>query len=740
LLALVAWAVKGVINGEMKLRKTPLDIPILAFWIVYLLATIFSIDKWHSFWGIFGDPSRSFVSITALIVVYYLIVSTFTLKKLVWMLGAIITSGFIVALWTVLAIFNVKFMPDSISQFAPISLLGSFTGLGMFFSVLLPLVITVIFKIKGSERFFGKLKNLILILLMVFVALILFLIFALFGFVPWIGLLIGVGFFLIYILSQIIRPAKGVIWVPMASFVIILMFLMIGGMKIAKVNMPVEVSPSYKLSLDVAKSSIKHNFLIGSGPGMYSYAFSLYRPQDFNLNPLFNLRFSQGSGIITESVSTIGVTGTVVLILFLLTFISVSLYLLSTGKEKNKIYSLGFFTASLIMLINAVSLSIGGPLLIFGALLGMLSIAVLLHESQTEENYLVLSLKASPKFALAFAFLFMVISAGVVFLFVSVGKIFIADAYAGSAVRETSVNDASLSKLTKAINLYNKEGKYYTQLGQEYMVAANNESMKGSKDQNVDLIKTDLNNAIFATKQAHDMAPKDVSAAEALAQVYENSGLYVADSLTFAEDAYKNAQSLEPNNPNYFIKLGQLKLASVATIKDDAAKKQAIQDAKNLFQQSVDKKQDFDAGYYNLALTQEGLGDQNGAIDSAGKAFGYNRNNGGNDITYAFTLARMYAARGTGDDYKYAEALYKSILTANDKEMNTHIALGLLYEKMKQNDQAIAEYQKVLDILPAGSTDAHDQVTKMINNVKSGAGNLNNAAAAQPTAPANSGQ
>ena len=48
------------------------------------------------------------------------------------------------------------------------------------------------------------------------------------------------------------------------------------------------------------KSSIKDHFLLGSGPGMYSYAFSLYRPQDFNQNPLFGLRFSQGAGIILE--------------------------------------------------------------------------------------------------------------------------------------------------------------------------------------------------------------------------------------------------------------------------------------------------------------------------------------------------------------------------------------------------------------------------------------------------------
>ena len=53
LLALVVWATKGVIAGEMKIRRTPLDIPILAFWLTYLLATIFSPGPLAQLLGIF---------------------------------------------------------------------------------------------------------------------------------------------------------------------------------------------------------------------------------------------------------------------------------------------------------------------------------------------------------------------------------------------------------------------------------------------------------------------------------------------------------------------------------------------------------------------------------------------------------------------------------------------------------------------------------------------------------------
>ena len=78
LLALVFWVVRSVITGEMGIKKTPLDVPLAIFWLVYLVATIFSFNRWYSFWGFSEDLSRSLVSLTAMIVAYYIItVSTF---------------------------------------------------------------------------------------------------------------------------------------------------------------------------------------------------------------------------------------------------------------------------------------------------------------------------------------------------------------------------------------------------------------------------------------------------------------------------------------------------------------------------------------------------------------------------------------------------------------------------------------------------------------------------------------
>ncbi|MEK7574856.1 MAG: hypothetical protein AAB511_01365, partial [Patescibacteria group bacterium] len=698
LLALVVWAAKGVIVGEMKIRRTPLDIPILAFWLAYLIATIFSIDRWHSFWGFFGDPSRGLMSVTALVIAYYLLFSNFSKNLLKWSMIAVVSSGTILSLWTALGILGVKFLPEKWMQNAPLSLTGTVSGLGILFAALVPIFITVIFKLRTDEKLSKIFRGVLTGALLVILALDLFILLALYAFVPWIGLLVGMGFFLIFILSQIVRPVQNWTWLPMVAFVAVLIILMTGAVNLSRVNLPAEVSPAYNLSWEVAKESFKDKFVLGTGPATYGYDFSLNRPQEFNLNALYNLRFYQGTGIIFEALPTIGALGSLVLVLLLLSFLSVSIYLLASQKDKEKTYSLGILTSALILLYAAVTGRVEGAVLIFSALLGALALAVLLSESEAEEKYLNLSLKASPKYALALAFVFMVVSAGVAYLFVFLGKIYVADLYAGSASQQAQVTEAgSITKFAKAANLNAKEGRYFTRVGQEFMVLANNEMLKDQKDLDLEAVKRYLNNSIAASVKGRDLMSKDVLAQESLAQIYENAGLYISDSLNLAETAYEDAQKLEPHNPNYLVKLGQIKTTQAASEKDEAKRKQLLQEADDLFQKSIDEKANFGPGYYYLSLTREVSDDIDGAVESAQKAFSLERSS----INYAFNLGRLFQARGKDDDNQNAEVLFKQILGVNDKEINTHFTLGLLYEKTDKKKEAIDEYKKVVELLPA---------------------------------------
>lgn len=727
ILSLIAWAVKGVILGEMKIKRTPLDIPIAIFWTAYVLSTIFSVDKWHSFWGFFGDPSRGLMSITAMILGYYLIASHFSEKRLQKIVGSFLVSGMIVFVWIILAIFDVQFLPEKFLPFAPLNLTGSFSGLGAFLAVVLPLAIMTVFKIGMSVEL-GKIsKKTILLFLGALIVLDLFLIFALYNFISFPILLSGLVIFLIYILSMIVRPSGNLFWIPMATFVVILTVWMIGpvGNRMIKINLPVEVSPSYAMSWDVAKGSLQSGvakFILGSGPATYGYDFSLFRPMDFNGNQLYNLRFYQGTGMFFEYLPTIGFLGTFAFAILFLSFVSFTIYFLSREKEKNKIYSLGILSASFIIILNAALGRADGTILILSAMFGALAVATVLYESETEKDYFSLSLKASPKFALTLAFVFMMVSAGAVFLFVYLGKVIAAECVMGSVSREKKVVEQSINPASRSLGLYGKEGRYYIQLGRMFMILANEEMLKGKENQSISKIQVYLNDSIEASRAGSELMKNDAMAVESLAFAYENAGLYVSNSLVLAEETYKRSQALEPLNPHFYLKMGQIKKAMALLEKESEVerKKQLLGEARDLFQKSVDLKKDFGLGYYNLALVKEALGDLDGAIENMRLAAESDRQ----EINYRFNLAILLQARGKDQDDQFAEALFKQVLGVNDKEINSHFYLALLYEKNEKRDEAIKEYQSVLELLPEDNQENRGKIEEMISNIRNGKSNI----------------
>lgn len=716
----VAWTAKGVTIGEMRIRRTPLDIPVIGLWIACAVATFFSVDRWHSFLGAFADPSRGLMSITAIVIAYYFIFSHYNIQRVKLILAAIVASGTIMSAWTLLAILNIKFLPDNLAQFAPISLSGSMLGMAIILSGLIPIVTVSILKVGENQNLNKLAKRSLSIILLAVLALNLVLVMALYNFIPWLALFAGIVIFLVFILSQIIRLSSNWSWLPMVLFVAIMALRMVGLVPIAKINLA-EVKPlDFQTSSNIARESFKNKPLVGSGPATFGYDFSLFKPKEYNNNAFYNLRFLQGTGIVLEAVSTIGGVGTFFLIILLLSFVSVELYLIARGKEKNKLLSLGIFSSAIILLVASATTKVEGTVLIMAALTSIVALATALWESDSHENHLTLSLKASPKYALALAFLFMVVSAGVAFLFVFFGKLYVADVYAGKASRMSSINnEESIKNVTQSISYYGKEARYYTQLSQYYMVVANNEALKGEQERDVQKIKQYINASVAAANLAKSMAVNDVGTQEVVAQIYENTGLYIPDSYNLALENYKKGLDLEPQNPTYYMKIGQIKTALAGSKSDVEEKQQMISEAKDMFSQAAEKKPNLAEAHYELAIALNTLGDRDAAIESGKKAALLNSNN--ND--YIINLGRMLQNRGNDNDFKDAEQLFKIAIGKNDRDINGHFYLGILYEKQKKKQEAKEEYTNVMSLLPGGNEETRKQLEKMVANVDAGVEN-----------------
>ncbi|EKE19398.1 MAG: TPR protein [uncultured bacterium] len=717
LLMLVIWVTKSVVLGEMKIRRTPLDVPILIVAAAYIISAIFSVDRWHSFWGFFGDPSRGILTMGALLVGYILITSNFNEKRLWYSIYSIVFSNALLVIWMTVVLLGIKFVPEAIAVKLPLNPFGSIAGASIFFGMMIPVLMIAVFHSASVDVKNRIRKNVIPVIFVLILLLNIFLLSMLYSFVPRIAVLVGVGFFLIYVLAQLVQLEKKWSWLPLFVFVAILSIILIGKTSLVRVQLPIEATPNFALSWQVTKNALVENLLTGSGPATFGYDFSRFKPQEFNLNPLYNLRFYQGSGLMFEFFATLGILGGLSFSLLIVTFVSVVVYLLSKQKQFNKINSLGLVAASFMFLVAAMTSQVEGIILILGALVCSLAIATITLESRSQENCINLSLKASPKYALSLAFVFMIVSAGVVFMVVFLGKSFMADTYAGKAVQSKNVNEeGSIEDMTKAIQMFGYEGRYYTRLAQDYMVLANNEFLKEEKDRNAEALKQYLTNSIVAAKAGVEKMPNDVLSQEVLAQVYENATFYIPQSAVLARESYERALELEPHSAQFLVKLGQIKEVDVSAKQGDE-QKQLLNEVKELFEKAIAEKKDYAPAHYQLALAREALGDLDGAIVDISNAVMID----GSNVNAVYNLGRLHQRRGKDEDLAVAKQVYDKILEANTGDINTRLSLGLLYEKQNKMNEAIEEYNFILTNLPTNTGDeVRTKLQKMISNAQAG--------------------
>jgi tetratricopeptide (TPR) repeat protein len=132
----------------------------------------------------------------------------------------------------------------------------------------------------------------------------------------------------------------------------------------------------------------------------------------------------------------------------------------------------------------------------------------------------------------------------------------------------------------------------------------------------VNQIAFTVREGVAAGLRAKDLMPNDVLATEALGLVYENASIFATDALPKAEEMYARALELEPQNPLFAIKLGQIKRLAADGKQDGAEKSALLNEAKMYFSQAVEKKPDLAIAHYNLAVISSRMKDYDAAIRS----------------------------------------------------------------------------------------------------------------------------
>lgn len=722
LLGAVSWVVKGVFLGELKIRKTPLDIALLVFLAAYIASAVFSVDAWHSIWGSFADPSRGVLNIIALVVGYYFIVNNFSQKRLYWILGALASSAFVIMIWMALTVFGVNSSSGFFGRDTAFTLFGSITAMMVFLGSMLPIFIVILVKAQDLFQEKSTLKKVVSVFAALGIMMALSLLFVLYSYTSWIAIVVGFVFLLAYAFSHRVKFDEKWLWLPMLVLVLLLLLYMVGRVQHPLVNFPDEARPNMKLSIEIMKGVLGDRMFFGSGPGTYSYDFSLYRPQEYNLQPLNALRFSQGAGFVFESVSTMGIIGALAVVFLVLSYINTGAYLLAQKKDSEKLISLGLWSSFVVMFIASLFIPVSGPLLILMVLIGVIGLMTLMQETASEESYYSLPLRFSAKTASVGIFISLIAVISVVSAFIFLGKAFRADVFAAQALKVPADKGQGVDLMTKASHYMPRESHYKSYLAQMYIMLASLEANKAEGEKNEDTIKTYIEKGNTLMIAARDMVPNDIETQEGLAKMYDDTMLISgvnADLLDNTQKAYEQAIKLEPHNPLFYVKLGQIHRGLAEGVSDEERKKK-LDEAKGFFQKSIDEDVNFVAAYLALGLIEESLGNTDNAIAtlSKGAGLGWDTKDA---IDIQYNLARLLRIRGQEEDLKTAEALLKELVQKDDKNLNAYLNLGLVYEQWNRKEDAIQTYQKALDILQGDRLDAQrKQVQTFIDTVKAG--------------------
>lgn len=741
-----AWIGKAMLTGGVRFRRTPLDIPLLLFWGASLLSAVFSVNRSQSLWGTFGDPSRGMLSLTAIVLFFFLVVSEVDRRRLKMLLFASIASGTLVVLWTTLAFLGVSFLPQRALSFAPLSLFGTVRALLLFLSIMLPLfllgfvLLSRLFQQKNAFFWFsfaflgaGFLGSL-------------FLLFSAFSFTPWLSLLSGIGFLLLFLLAKIVPMGKGFEGAAMALFATLLLFLMIGdpggALRSPKMVLLPEMGLTFSASWDIAQQSLQEYFLVGSGPGTYGYLFSRFEPSALSTLSLGPLRLSQSGSFFLECVSTIGVVGAIAFLVFLgfLILVVVVGLLRSRSVASPSILSLLLASSLCIFLVALFRGSLDGSILLFGFLLVPLLVVALLEEGGLEDRRHRVSLQISPGLSLFAALLFLIFSAGIAFGIVSIGKAFVADLAAGKSIRlarsSSNIPDQSIALLARARALAPHEGHYSMNLAELSLAVVNKEVAKPESERNTGRIKELVERMVVPlAEESMRLLPNDVGIHERAGKVYENVSLLSGSDpevLARTESIYRRALELEPKNPQLFVKLGLIRrvLASRPDRKND--REALLREAKGYFEEAVKRKENFAPALLSLALTEESLGEIDAAILTLDKA---TSDRFIPEIESHFV--RMLRLRAKGDDLDRAERRIRAALKKNEKDANMLLNLGLLLEKKRDFSGAKETYLTLLPLFEGERfSETRKQIEMLIENVSNGTGNIGKREVSVPEANA----
>jgi len=620
-LSLFASMLKILVSGRLEIKRSAMHIVVGVLFIVYLLATVFSVFGRGSFWGQPQQAVGSLITITCFVFLYFLVSNFFSKKDIFISVIALSLSAVIAEFIGIFQLFGLFIVPFDFAKSAAFNTIGSGGSLGLFAAVLLPLAIALFISVKKWWKILFVWQIILsgIILLLVDYRVI------------WWVIVAGMLTLAFGIIKKKLFDGR---WMALPMFFLtVALFFLILSPQIAGITQRVsEVFLSQGTAFNITMKALQERPILGSGPGTFGYDFSKFKDADFSKTSLWGVVFNRPSSEVLNSIATTGVLGFLALLAFMAfpIFYGVKFLFSTNGnvtepdeeKEDGQIYNviqLGFLASLVAMTVALFAYSFNIPLffiyfLTIAALIGLIS------KDRKEYN-----LKPSSLLTLIITFSFTLVFIFGIGLLALNGQRYIAEVSyrAGLTNYQANQNGEGLKKLELAAGLNSGSDLYFRQLSQVYILALQ-DALSSSADTKTEpndeekaKFQTLISNAVNAAKIATDINSGDANNWSSRGYIYQSLLGISGDASKWAIESYDSALKLDPNNPYLFAQKGSVYLFDALGSQSSQAdqKNQLLAQAKEVLEKAVGLNPSYSNALYSLGITYDALKQKDKAVE-----------------------------------------------------------------------------------------------------------------------------
>jgi hypothetical protein len=679
------WVVKILTTRAVSWVKTPLDFVLLAYLAVYLISSFLSLDKASSFLGYYGRFTGSFLSVAALVVLYYIVVNNVKTERMTSrLMSVLLASGAAAMIYSLLQMFGVYLVPLNFAKSTSFNPIGTMVALGIFSSLMV--ILGQWFLLDSGQ---AKVKQALGWVVTVVGLAILFLVNA---FVAWLVLALGMMVFLaLAMVMTANRQNQGWIWKPLLVLVVSILFVAFNFLPgninprnwVSGVNLPVEIQLSNSATWEMAKNALNEKPVLGFGPGTTGIAFGQIKPETLNQSIVWSLNFDRASSEVANLAIETGLLGLLAFeaasILFLLYAL---FFLLKRADHPGRMHAFGLFSMWLVLYVSHFFYFFNSTMYLLFWLTLALFVAVT-HWDQGQAEERSMSFSESPRSALSWMFAsLLMLAVLLVGGFFQIAVYFADTAYA-SGIKELAKAQPDLAKsagqFVKAIQRNQYRDTYYLAYGQNLVYQAAQEIRKEKPE--IEKFQAMIRDMIAAGNSATEISPNKASNWAARGQFFSQiRALSVPGTddliIASAEEAVKKDQ----NNPILLLQLGQAYANASETIDPKVVSGGVDADGDGLSDQN-----ETELGSNPKSSDSNG----NGVSDGDEVKAGYNP--AGTGTLNNQQLAKF--RKTDQDKLRKAEETYKKAISLKPNLPDSYVLLARVYERWEK----LADARKTLE-------------------------------------------